>query len=152
MLAGFLFVHKYYIIPIYYFFRRKLFRYRKRPSRTILALFSPRGILNECGGIVPVHVWSGETPIDEPYASSSSSDKQDKSTFPMMSPAAAMHRNPSTGDRVVTSEEQCEGRRVQKGRICTHESNDVGKKVDFAHPRCGSKYMEDAKAVRSVRG
>ena len=96
LLAGFLFVHKYYIIPIYYFFRRKLFRYRKRPSRTILALFSPRGILNECGVIVPVHVWSGETPIDEPYASSSSSDKQDKSTFPMMSPAAAMHRNPST--------------------------------------------------------
>ena len=27
-----------------------------------------------------------------------------------------------------------EGRRVQKGRICTRESIDVGKRVDFAHP------------------
>ena len=71
--------------------------------------------------------------LTEPYASSSSSDKQDKSTFPMTSPAAAMHRNPSTGDRVVTSEEQCEGLRGQKGRICTRESNDVGKRDDFAH-------------------
>ena len=45
-----------------------------------------------------------------------------------------------------------EGRRVQKGRIFTCESNDVCKRVDFVHPRCGSKYMEDAKAARSVRG
>ena len=27
-----------------------------------------------------------------------------------------------------------EGRRGQKGRICTRESNDVGKRVDFVHP------------------
>ena len=27
-----------------------------------------------------------------------------------------------------------EGRRGQKGRICTRESNDGGKRVDFAHP------------------